>query len=400
MTIQDFVRDAIPLDVDATFNFFPITTDIHCGYGALKDLPTHVKALGGSKAVLVTDPGLRQIGMAEKVEKVLADASIACSTYDKVPENSSTGSANAIVAMVKETGADILVSLGGGSAIDTSKIAAAMAVHDGSLADYMGMGKFTRPSLPVIAIPTAAGTGAEVSQFAVITDDETQTKIPCGGKTLLPRLALLDPELTVSLPAKLTAATGMDALAHSMECFVNTACQPISGSLAWGGMTLVGRYLRRAVADGTDKEARYGMLLASTLGLMAMNSTRVGPAHALSIPLGSWGTHLHHGLLIAILLPPVMAFNVSAAPERYASVARAMGVQTDGMALPEAAAASVDEIKKLNADIGIPADLKSYNIAEKLVDPILDEAMKSGNLLVNPRPVERPDLEKMLRSLL
>lgn len=400
MANKDFVLDAMPVNAEMTFNFFPITTDIHCGFGALGSLPKHVKTYNGTKVLLVTDPGLRQAGVANKVERVLKDAGVPFVTYDKVPENSSTGAVNAIVAMIRESGADVLVALGGGSSIDTAKVSAALVVHPGPLTDYMGMNKFHKESLPVIAIPTAAGTGAEVSIFAVVTEDETQTKIPCGGKSLLPKVALLDPDMTVSLPPKLTAATGMDALGHAMECFVNTACQPISGALAWGSMTLVGRYLRRAVKDGTDKEARYGMLLASSMGLMAMDSTRVGPAHALSIPLGSWGTHLHHGLLIAVLLPPVMEFNALAAPERYASVARALGEQVDGMPAEKAALRSVEAVKKLNADIGIPADLKAFNVKSDSVDRILDEAMKSGNLLVNPRKVERADLEKILRAMI
>jgi alcohol dehydrogenase class IV len=400
MTHPDFVLNALPVNPDLKFNFFPITTDIHCGYGALADLPKHIGEHGGTKAVLVTDPGLRKAGVAGRVEAVLKNAGIPFVSYDKVPENSSTGVVNEIVALINESGADALIGLGGGSPIDTAKIAAAMATHGGRLADYMGLHKFHKPSLPVIAIPTAAGTGAEVSIFAVVTEDETETKIPCGGKTLLPRVALLDPELTVSLPPKLTAATGMDALGHAMECFVNTACQPISGSLAWGSMTLVGRYLRRAVKDGTDREARYGMLLASTLGLMAMDSTRVGPAHAISIPLGSWGTHLHHGLLIAILLPPVMAFNCEAAPERYAAVARALGESVEGLPAVEAAHRSVEAVRRLNADIGIPPDLKQFNVPANLIDPILDEAMKSGNILVNPRKISRDDLAAILNEVL
>ena len=400
MATQDFVLDAMPVNAEMTFNFFPITTDIHCGFGALMDLPKHVKTYNGSKAVLVTDPGLRQAGMANRVERVLKDAGIPFVTYDKVPENSSTGAMLAVVQMIKESGADVLIGLGGGSSIDTAKLAAAQAVHSRPFTEYMGMNKYHKESLPVIAIPTAAGTGAEVSIFAVVTEDETLTKMPCGSKTLLPKVALLDPDLTVSLPPKLTAATGMDALGHAMECFVNTACQPISGALAWGSMTLVGKYLRRAVADGTDKEARYGMLLASTMGLMAMDSTRVGPAHALSIPLGSWGTRLHHGLLIAILLPPVMAFNAPAAPGRYASVARALGEAVDGLPAEEAALKAVEAVRRMNADIGIPADLKAYNVPEDSVDRIIEEAMKSGNLLVNPRKVEAADLEKMLRDLM
>ena len=185
-----------------------------------------------------------------------------------------------------------------------------------------------------------------------------------------------------------------------MESFVNTACQPISGGLGWSSMTLVGRYLRRAVKNGGDKEARYGMLLASTLGLMTMNSTRVGPAHALAAPLGSWGSGLHHGLVIAILLPSVMAFNCLAAPERYAAVAAALGVPVEGKSVQEAAKMSVEAVRQLNADIGIPADFKQFNIAKDSIDRIIDEAMKSGNLLVNPRKVARTDLEKILRDLL
>ena len=208
---------------------------------------------------------------------------------------------------------------------------AALATNPGSPLAYVGLHKVKNRPLPTVAIPTTAGTGSEVSFWSVFTDDSRQLKVAMGGLPLFPTVALCDPDLTAGLPAALTASTGMDALAHAIECYTNKACQPISASLALRAIELIGTHLRGATLDGaTDRASRAAMLLASTMAGMAMNSTRLGLAHALAMPLGSWALKIPHSIAIAVTLPLVMEFNHVAAPERFAAVARALGECADG----------------------------------------------------------------------
>jgi alcohol dehydrogenase len=206
---------------------------------------------------------------------------------------------------------------------------------------------------------------------------------------MYPAVALCDPELTMALPRPLTASTGMDALAHAIECYTNKACQPISGALALDAIALIGRHLEAACTNGGDRESRYGMLLASTMAGMAMNPTRLGLAHALAMPLGSWDLKIPHSVAIAVMLPRVMQFNCQSAPERFADVARALNAQS-----------AVAAVCELSRAIGIPRGLSEYGLSEDHVAAVVDEAMKSGNVAVNPRQTSRDELADLLRQAL
>jgi len=234
----------------------------------------------------------------------------------------------------------------------------------------------------------------------VFTDDTKGLKVAIGGFLIYPAVALCDPELTIDLPAQLTASTGMDALAHAVECYTNTACQPISGALALEATRLIGKHLRTAVLSGRNREARYGMMLASTMAGIAMNPTRLGLAHALAMPLGSWNLHVPHGVILAMLLPMAMEFNYLAAPDRFVDVAEAMGEPVDNLSRLEAARYAVESVRALARDIGIPTSMSAYGLCEDHIKPVVEEAMKSGNIPVNPRRTVASDLEQMLRKLL
>ena len=224
----------------------------------------------------------------------------------------------------------MVIGLGGGSSLDTAKAVAILLTNPGTILDYTGLHRVKNRLPPVIAIPTTAGTGSEVSLWSVFTNDETGLKV--GSRQCLrfyPAIALCDPELTLDLPPLMTAATGMDALAHGIECYTNNACQPISAALAWNAIELIGRHLRNAVVKGRNRDSRYAVLLASTMAGIAMNPTRLGLAHALAMPLGSWDLRVPHGIAIAVTLPRVMKFNCVAAPQRYALIARALGESVD-----------------------------------------------------------------------
>ena len=293
-----------------------------------------------------------------------------------------------------------MVGVGGGSSLDTAKAVATLATNPGSILDYTGLHRVVNRSLPMVAIPTTAGTGSEVSLWSVFTNDDSGLKVAVGSVYLYPAIALCDPELTLALLPALTAATGMDALAHGIECYTNKACQPISASLALSAIELIGRNLRDAVLNGGSPDSRYAMLLASTMAGIAMNPTRLGLAHALAMPLGSWDLRIPHGIAIAVTLPRVMRFNYAAAPERFANVARALGEPMEQLSLDEAAQLAVVAVENLARDVGIPKGLAQCGLRRNHIQPVVEEAMKSGNVVVNPRQTSEEQLSTILEQSL
>ncbi len=388
------------VNISQTFNFFPVPTDIHFGLGILRTLPERIRALGGSRPLLVTDPGVRAAGVLDEVTRVLEQAGIDCAVCDRVKPDSGSALIDETVVEAKSGAADLVIGLGGGSSLDTAKAVAALLTNPGSALDYVGLHRVRNRPLPMIAIPTTAGTGSEVTLWSVFTDDTRSVKAAIGSILLYPAVALCDPELTVGLPPPLTAATGMDALAHAIECYTNNACQPISAALALRAIEFIGRHLRSAVLNGRSIEARYAMMLASSMAGIAMNPTRLGLAHALAMPLGSWDLRVPHGVVLALTLPPVMEFNYRAEPDRFIDVARALGEPVDHLSRLEAAARAVRAVRELAADIGIPKGLREFGVRPEHVRPVVDEAMKSGNVPVNPRRACAEDLTRILEQAL
>ena len=386
------------MSVDGNFRFLPLPTEIHFGCGILASLPERLGALGCRRPILVTDQGMRAAGAVERIERLLSVAGIELTVYDGVTADSGTNLIAEAAARAKDFGADSVVGLGGGSSLDSSKAVAAMITNCGTILDYIGIDKLAQKPVPVIAIPTAAGTGSEVTYWSVFIDNQTNLKVAAGGVLLFPTVALCDPELTLTLPPSATAATGMDALGHAVECYVNDACQPISAALALKAIELIGRHLRSAVLNGRQIHSRYGMLLASTMAGIAMNSTRLGLAHALAMPLGSYDLRIPHGLAIGITLPAVMRFNHAARFDRYRDVARALGESVEGLPAGKAAARSFRAVARLGRDVGIPKRLGDVGMREKHIDAVAAEAIKSGNVAVNPRRATVEDLKAILRE--
>ena len=382
------------------FRFLPLPTDLYFGHGTLAHLPERVAELEAGRVFLVTDAGLRGVGLVDRVEAVLRDADLEVETYDGVEPDSGAGLIEEATERLKEAGSKLVVGLGGGSSLDTAKAVALLATADRPLLDYLGLGKVRHQPLPMIAVPTTAGTGSEVSLWSVFTDDRDRRKVAIGGVPVYPTVALCDPDLTLGLPPDLTAATGLDALTHATECYTSTACQPISAALALEAIALIGRHLRTAVLDGRDRAARHGMMLASTMAGMAMNPTRLGNAHALAMPLGSWDLKIPHGVANAVTLPHVMEFNHLARPERFAQVARALGEPVDGLSPRQAAARSVEAVRTLAADVGLSTGLGAYGLTREHVPRVVEEAMKSGNIAVNPRRTRPEDLRRILEAAL
>ena len=249
-----------------SFNFFPVPTDIHFGCGSIRSLPERLRAVGGTKAFLITDPGVRAAGILDEVTRPLDGAGIDFVICDRVKPDSGSVLIDETVAELKRSECDAVIGIGGGSSLDTAKAVAALATNPGPALSYAGLHKIRNRPLPMIAIPTTAGTGSEVTLWSVFTDDTRSVKVAIGSTLIYPAVALCDPELTLGLPPLLTAATGMDALAHAVECYTNNACQPISRSLALRAIELIGQHLRSAVLNGRNLQSRYAMMLAAEHG--------------------------------------------------------------------------------------------------------------------------------------
>lgn len=383
------------------FSFPPIPTRIDFGDGRSEEAGTIARHIGAETAALVvTDPGVVAAGLVDPVERSLATAGLGVERFAEVTPDSGTHLVMKGAGIARRIRADVVIGIGGGSAMDTAKAIAAMATNDGHVTDYVGLDKVPRPPLPSICVPTTAGTGSEVSVWCVMTDDDRGLKVSVGGTGIMATVALCDPALTRGLPPAVTAATGMDALGHAVECFVNRACQPVSSALAIQAVAEIGASLRTAVHDGANAAARYRMMTGALLAGIAMNPTRLGLAHALAMPLGSWQIRIPHGTIIAVTLPVVSAFNHAAAPARYAAVARALGEDVSGLSDAAAAEKGVEAIRRLKEDVGIPRGLADCGMREEWVDSVVDEAMKSGNVPVNPRETSRDDLAAVLREAL
>jgi len=382
------------------FNFFPVPTDIHFGYGALAKLPERIDSLGAQRVCVITDPGIRAAGILQSVLNLLGAAGIGCEVYDAVKQDSGSKLIADAAEQVRRCKVEVVVGIGGGSSLDTAKAVAILLTNPGTILDYTGLHRVKNRLPPMIAIPTTAGTGSEVSLWSVFTNDDNGLKVAVGSAYVYPMIALCDPELTLNLPPLMTAATGMDALAHGIECYTNNACQPISAALALNAIELIGRHLRIAVQEGHNRDSRYAMLLASTMAGIAMNPTRLGLAHALAMPLGSWDLRVPHGIAIAVTLPRVMKFNCVAAPERFAPLGRALGEPVDQLSSSDAALRAVEAVERLASDIQIPKGLGEYGVRPSHIPQVIDEAMKSGNVAVNPRPTSREQLTAVLEQSL
>jgi alcohol dehydrogenase len=386
------------MDIRQRFRY-EIPTAIEFGCGSIRTLADHVKALGGSRALVVGDPGVVKAGVVERVAEPLRRAGIPYEIFSDIESDPDIFSVEKGTATARDGGCDLIVGVGGGSSLDTAKAIGIMLTNDGHIRDYVGLNKVKNRPAPVIAVPTTAGTGSEMTIWSVLSDKERQVKLSVGSVYNCPTLALLDPELTVPLPPHVTAFTGMDALTHALESYVNLNTQPISEGMSVQAMKLIAANLRLAVANGNNLEARANMLLASTIAAMAFNSTRLGLAHALALPLGAhFG--IPHGLVNAILLPEVMRYNLIGNLAKFAEIAAIFGERTEHLSVREAAERSVEAVRRLNRDIGITQTLGDFGVREEHLEMIASEAMESGNVPVNPVRATASDLIGICRRLL
>ncbi|MFB5188818.1 iron-containing alcohol dehydrogenase [Alicyclobacillus fastidiosus] len=375
---------------------YELPTLIEFGIGALQNLASRVEELGGTKVLVVGDPGVSQAGLLDRVEDVLERASIQYVEFTNIQSDPDIESVDEGIRLAKEESCDIVVGVGGGSALDTAKAIGLMLGNSGHITDYVGLNKVPNRGAPVIAMPTAAGTGSEVTVWSVLSNRAAKEKVSIGSVFNCPALALLDPELTVSLPPTVTAATGMDALTHAIESYVNKATQPISECLARQAIDMIAKNLRLAVVQGDNLTARYNMSLASLIAAMAFNSTRLGLSHALAIPLGAH-FHIPHGVVNAILLPEVMQFNVIGNIDKYQDIGRIFD-GSPNLSARETAEYSAVAVRRLKEDVGIRQSLSDYGVRESDLKYIAEEAMLSGNVPVNPRKPTIEDLMDICRA--
>jgi alcohol dehydrogenase len=368
-------------------------TLIRFGCGAVNDLASLVKQFGGSKVLLVADPGLEKAGLLDKIIAPLKNNGVKYKLYTDVDPEPGLRLADAGAALAKKAGIDCVIGAGGGSAMDVAKAISILLTNGGKAEDYLGLGKIKKPGVPKIMVPTTAGTGAEVTFTAVFINEKTQSKGGMNGDYLYPEAAVLDPELTVSLPQHVTAATGIDAFTHAIEAFVSTQSHPVSDMYAIEAIDLIAVNLGKAYANGSNIDARTNMLLGSLLGGKALATAGVGLVHAMAYPLGGM-FGIPHGLANAVLLPYVVNYNLIGAPEKYAVVAEIMGCDTEGLSVREAARCTVEAIYELNMEVGIPSSLAELDIPADKIDEMAKIA------LTVTRPVEnnprKPTLEDVM----
>jgi 4-hydroxybutyrate dehydrogenase len=379
---------------------FSFPTQIVFGPGAVGELGELVRGLGGTRALVVTDPGVRDAGLAARVIEPLAAAGVTCALFDRVSPNPTEENVEEGIGVYRAEGCDFLVGVGGGSAIDAAKAIRLRATHDLPLVEYDdnfgGEAKIQGGMPPMIALPTTAGTGSEVGRSTVIICRANARKTVLFSPHLMPSVAVCDPELTVGMPARITAATGMDALTHCVEAYLARPYHPLCDAIALHGMELCARSLRRAVEHGSDLAARGDMMIAAMMGATAFQKG-LGVTHSLAHPLSSVAG-MHHGTANAVLLPYVLAFNAPACPEKYAVIARTLQLEVPAPSSP--ADAVVAWVGDLNAAVGIPATLRSFGVTEAMVTEMVPKALEDGCHQNNPRPCAAEEMRALYLAAL
>lgn len=389
---------------------FSVPQNIVVGRGPMAKLPEIAKKLGGSRALIISDPQLEKLGSVKKAADYLTEAGIAVESFTDIEANPSVETVDKATEKFKTSGADFLVALGGGSPMDVSKAVGVLAKYGGSITEYEGAHKVPGKIVPLIALPTTAGTGSEVTAFSVITDHSRDYKLTVFSYELFPAYAILDAELIMTAPASVAAACGIDAFIHAEEAYISTAASPFSDAMAEKAMELIGRNIRRFVANRADTEAAEAMMVGSLFAGIAFSFARLGNVHAMSHPVSAY-FNVPHGVANAVLLPVIAEYNALADHGRYLKIYNyiskvpAFEGEFEPMML-------VGAIRRLSADIGIPANLteavnnasRSGKISkeeiENKIEAMAVDAMKSGNIAVNPRASRQCDIEMLYKKAL
>ncbi|MFQ9586712.1 MAG: iron-containing alcohol dehydrogenase [Mediterraneibacter gnavus] len=373
---------------------FTIPQNIKFGAGTLDLLPDLAKELGRSKGYIISGPHLNKIGMVAKCRKALKNAGMESECFTETEGNPSTDTVVKATEGFKKSKADFIVAFGGGSPLDVAKAVAVLATYGGNIVDYEGAGKVMGPVVPMIAIPTTAGTGSEVTAFSVITDHSRNYKLTVVSNYLLPAYVILDPDLIATVPANTAAACGIDAMVHALEAYISKAASPFSDIFAREALRLIGGSIRDYVADRSNPAACESMMVGSLFAGIAFSHARLGNVHAMSHPVSAY-FDVPHGVANAILLPTVVDFNKDAAdPEKYryiyGCISKDMGADINFT--PDMLAT---EIRMLNYELGILPTLSDIGVTSDKFEQMADDAMKSGNIQCNPQFTMKNDILKL-----
>jgi len=368
------------------------------GFGSLENLGDEIKRLKGTKVFIVTDPGIKSAGLVDLLVGVLDRAKINYRFFTEVEPDPKIEVVSASLAAAKNFGPDLIIGLGGGSSLDISKVTSVMMTNAGPIGKYFGMELVPEPGIPLILVPTTAGTGSEMTSICVLSDTANKVKKGIVSEHMFARTALLDPQLTLGLPPHITATTGMDALVHAIESYTGIRATLLTDTLNLQAICLIATNLRKAYAQGENREARENMLSASCLAGMAFSNTQNGLDHALALAIGG-KFHLPHGLLTAFILPWVMEYNLLANPEKFIQIARAFGENVDGLPEILGARLSVQAIKSLLDDLGISYQLSNYGVPREEIPALAKATIGAARLIGNnPRKVLEKDVIKLLEE--
>ncbi len=375
---------------------FSVPQNIFFGWGAMEKLSENAEKIGGNKGFIISGPHLKKIGMVDKCIEALGKNGIICESFTDTEGNPSTDTVDKATKKFLESGADFIIAFGGGSPLDTAKAVAVLGTYGGVITDYEGVGKVPGQVVPMIAIPTTAGTGSEVTSFSVITDHSRNYKLTVGSEYLLPKVTILDPELITSIPERVAASCGVDAFVHALEAYLSLAASPFSDMMALRAMELIGKNLLEYIDNRKDKSASEAMLMGSLFAGIAFSHARLGNVHAMSHPVSAF-FDVPHGLANAILLPTVVEYNEETNPEKYYDIYCCLSRKP---ILKEAFAPHmlVEEIRAMNSKLGIPDNLKSVGVTSDKLEAMTDDAMKSGNIKVNPRHTSREDILNLYKK--
>ncbi|WP_294155278.1 iron-containing alcohol dehydrogenase [uncultured Selenomonas sp.] len=376
---------------------FSVPQDVIVGSGSAEKLGEAAKKLGGTHALIISGPHLTKMGHVGHCADLLKAAGIASDAFTETEGNPSTETVAKAAEMYKSCGADFLVAFGGGSPMDVAKAVAVVAKFGGKITDYEGAGTVPGEPVPLIALPTTAGTGSEVTAAAVITDHSRNYKLTVFDAKLIPKAAILDPDFLTTAPAGIAAACGIDAMVHAIEAYISRAASPFSDAMAEKALELIGKNLRRYVANRTDLEAASGMLTGSLFAGIAFSWARLGDVHAMSHPVSAY-FDVPHGVANAILLPTVMEFNALADDGKYENIYDYIALNPSSEYFEPQDL--VELLKELNESLGIPACLADVGVKTDNFDAMADDAMKSGNIAVNPRTTTKKDILALYQKAL
>jgi alcohol dehydrogenase len=369
------------------------------GAGAVQQVGKQAKILGGKVAFLVTDDYLNKSGMAKQIADIIEAEGVKVVIYAGAEPNPTDKNVHAGVEIFQEEGCNMIISLGGGSSHDCAKGIGLVAGNGGKIQDFEGVDQSEKPMVPMIAINTTAGTGSEMTRFCIITDTSRHIKMAIVDWHTTPNVSINDPLLMMGMPASLTAATGMDALTHAVEAYVSIAATPVTDSAALMAIKLISKYLRRAVANGSDFEARDQMAYAQFMAGMAFNNASLGYVHAMAHQLGGF-YNLPHGVCNAVLLPHVSRFNLIGNLERFGDIAEALGENIRGLSARDAAEKALTAIATLSKDVNIPTGLTELGVKEEDLKLMAENAMKDACSLTNPRLAKLEDVIQIYKNAL